>query len=120
VRRFSLDRKVDESGVSGTGRVAEGVVFSNGKVALTWLTPHTSVCVYDSMEQVRAIHSHGGKTEIVWGERNCLYCKHPIEDHWGDGCGACMTCVYDPTGAGKCDCALMNHPERVPPLVDRW
>ena len=37
-RIFHLLRLADESGVSGTGRVAEGVIFSNGWVALVWLT----------------------------------------------------------------------------------
>src|SRR5205085_3748143 len=37
VATFHLLRYEDESGVSGTGWVAEGAVFSNGWVALTWL-----------------------------------------------------------------------------------
>jgi hypothetical protein len=35
VRRFVLDRVRDETGISGTGVVAEGVLFSTGWVALT-------------------------------------------------------------------------------------
>ena len=34
---FYLKREEDESGISGTGRVAQGFVFDNGKVAVTWL-----------------------------------------------------------------------------------
>lgn len=66
MRQFSLQRNVDETGISGTGRVAEGVVFSNGWCALTWLTPYTSVVFYPSIEDVRFIHGHGGKTQIVF------------------------------------------------------
>ena len=62
---FYLKRAEDESGVSGTGRVAQGFVFDNGKVAVTWLSEHPSVTVYDSIGEVHAIHGHGGKTEIV-------------------------------------------------------
>lgn len=62
---FFLQRHEDASGVSGTGRVAEGVVFDNGWCALTWLTPHTSVAFYTSLDEVSAIHGHDGKTEIV-------------------------------------------------------
>jgi hypothetical protein len=37
---FYLKRVEDESGVSGTGRIAQGFIFDNGKVALTWLSEH--------------------------------------------------------------------------------
>ena len=60
---FYLVRIEDASGVSGTGRVAQGVIFDNGKVALTWLSDHPSVTVYDNIGEVRAIHGHEGKTE---------------------------------------------------------
>ena len=62
---FHLNRREDVTGVSGTGRVAEGVIFSNGKVALTWLTEHSSVAIYDSIDEVRAIHLHHGATDLV-------------------------------------------------------
>lgn len=64
-RRFYLQRDVDETGVSGTGRVAEGVIFSSGWVALTWLTETTSVVFYPSLDSVKHIHGHGGKTRII-------------------------------------------------------
>jgi len=65
-RAFFLRRDVDETGVSGTGRVAEGVQFTNGKVAMTWNSVHTSVAVYDNMRTLRAIHGHKGLTVVVW------------------------------------------------------
>ena len=55
----------DESGISGTGRIAQGFIFDNGKVALTWLSEHPSVTIYDSIGEVHAIHGHGGKTEVI-------------------------------------------------------
>ena len=58
-------RDEDATGISGTGTVAQGVIFDSGKVALTWLTEHTSTAVYDSIEDVVAIHGHGGKTRVV-------------------------------------------------------
>jgi hypothetical protein len=51
--------------VSGTGRVAEGVVFSNGLVALTWLSEHPTVSVYPSLAAVEAVHGHAGRTQVV-------------------------------------------------------
>ena len=66
MRRFVLHREQDASGVSGTGVVAEGVVFSNGFVALTWLTHLTSHAFYHSIDVMEAIHGHGGKTKVVF------------------------------------------------------
>ncbi len=61
---FYLYRAEDESGISGTGRVAQGFVADNGRVSLFWLSEHPSVTVYDSVGEVRAIHGHSGKTEL--------------------------------------------------------
>jgi hypothetical protein len=66
MRRFTLERDVDLSGVSGVGRVAEGVVFSTGTVALTWLTEVTSLVVYARIEDVEHIHGHGGLSRVVF------------------------------------------------------
>lgn len=65
-RCFDLMRSHDSSRVSGEGRVAEGFEFENGKVALCWLGKYASVNVYDSIDHVRAIHGHGGSTEVVY------------------------------------------------------
>ena len=61
---FYLKREEDETGMSGTGRVAQGFVFDNGKVAVTWLSEHPSVTIYDNIGEVHAIHGHGGKTMV--------------------------------------------------------
>lgn len=67
-RRFQLERDVDETGISGTGTVAEGVLFTGGVVALRWTSAHpTSVVFHDrGMQSVEAIHGHNGKTRIEW------------------------------------------------------
>lgn len=65
MKTFHLNRVTDETGISGTGRVAEGVQFGNGWCALVWLTKHTSCAFYTSIDEVQAIHGHNGKTEIV-------------------------------------------------------
>lgn len=65
-RRFTLDRVTDVTGTSGTGIVAEGVMFSGGKVALHWLSHYGAINVYDSIEVVRVLHGHQGSTKIVW------------------------------------------------------
>jgi len=46
----------------------EGVVFSDGKVVIRWLTTCRSVSVWDSFEDMMAIHGHPEyDSEIVWG-----------------------------------------------------
>ena len=69
MRRFELHRDTDETGVSGTGVVAEGVEFGDGRAALRWRSEHRSTAVYDSMADVDAIHGHGGRTRIVYLDR---------------------------------------------------
>ena len=66
MKRFALNRLVDETGISGTGLVAEGVVIARGKVVLSWLTQYNSLGIYDSLAEMMAIHGHGGKTRIDW------------------------------------------------------
>lgn len=63
---FVLRRDEDESGVSGEGVVAQGVVFTDGAVALRWLTEYRSTGIYNSIEDVERIHGHGGKTKVVF------------------------------------------------------
>lgn len=68
VRIFHLLRLDDESGVSGIGWVAEGAVFSNGWVVLVWPTGTPSLNFYESIEDVEAVHGHGGRTRIVFDD----------------------------------------------------
>jgi hypothetical protein len=66
---FRMIRNNDETGISGTGVVLEGIVFSNGKCAVTWLSDAPCVTVWDNFEQFRAKHidSHpDNNTEIEW------------------------------------------------------
>ena len=58
MRRFCMRRDFDVSGVSGTGVVLEGVVFSTGPVVVHWLTPppRGSIAVFDSLDQFLSIH----------------------------------------------------------------
>lgn len=59
-RLFTIIRKADESGVSGVGRVLDGVLWHNGKVTVCWRTDdvhgYTSVAVYDSWNAFKYIH----------------------------------------------------------------
>jgi len=69
MRTFELHRDEDETGISGTGVVAEGIQFSDGQVALRWqVGDHRSTVVWDDVADVIAIHGHNGKTRIVWAD----------------------------------------------------
>lgn len=65
-RRFFLVRHEDETGVSGEGIVAAGIVFVDGRVAMRWIPDPSSTAVYDNMEDMIAIHGHGGKTTVSY------------------------------------------------------
>lgn len=79
IRKFHFMRLEDASGVSGCGVVAEGVVFSNGKVALEWFGDHSSTNVYDSLADVEFIHGHGGRTRIVFEDESVEACSRKEE-----------------------------------------
>ena len=67
-RRFELHRDIDETGISGTGVVAEGILFSDDVAVLHWVSQWPSSVVHyeKGMESVQHVHGHGGKTRIVW------------------------------------------------------
>lgn len=68
-RRFFLHRWADASGVSGTGRVAYGVAWPDGRAITRWIGSGTGVsqiCVWDSIDEILRIHGHGGATELHW------------------------------------------------------
>lgn len=65
MKRFNLIRDEDVHGNSGTGKVAEGVICSNGVVLMTWLSPFFSATVFNNIESVKHLHGHEGKTKVV-------------------------------------------------------
>jgi hypothetical protein len=66
MRSFVLVRKDDATGTSGVGVVAEGVEFSNGRVALHWLSQMDVVGMYDNVTVVEKLHGHDGRTTLEW------------------------------------------------------
>lgn len=64
MRLFRLVRDQDVSGVSGTSIVAEGVVFSTGKVVLSWCSEYRPVSVYDTVRDPHTVNGHEGRTRI--------------------------------------------------------
>lgn len=83
-RTFVLMRTTDVTGISGTGPVADGVVYPDGVTVMRWrdvagpnadrgVRPTT--VVHESPEAVEALHGHNGATRIVWGASTGI-CKH--------------------------------------------
>ncbi len=66
MRPFVLVRSDDATGTSGTGVVAEGVEFSNGQVAMHWLSQMETVSIYANIKVVEVLHSHEDRTKIVF------------------------------------------------------
>ena len=64
MRRFVLERAEDLTGTSGTGVVAEGVVFSNGHVAYNWISPLATITTCLSVDVVERLHGHEGRTTV--------------------------------------------------------
>jgi hypothetical protein len=64
-RVFVLVRDRDPSGVSGTGVVAEGAVWSDGSASLRWRGSFPSIVFWpDGVPAILAVHGHGGATKV--------------------------------------------------------
>lgn len=62
-RLFTHYRLEDETGVSGTGRVLDGVVFHTGQVVVCWRSDvrevnpaFSSITIFESWKAFKAIH----------------------------------------------------------------
>lgn len=96
VRRFWLDRKVDVTGVSGTGTVAEGCVFGDGTTVVRWLGDHPTTTVHPSVESVEHIHLHEGRTEFRWQDPICFVCGTENSETNGMHCYECGASTDEP------------------------
>lgn len=66
---FTMVRTNDETGVSGTGTVGAGVIWSDGTVHYEWYSATPSKALYTNFDAFLAVHvdSHPDNgTEIVW------------------------------------------------------
>ena len=68
LRRFWLYRDEDPTGVGGTGIVAEGIIFSDGRAVLRWLSAVSAIGVYPNLDSIRLIHGHQGRTKILMND----------------------------------------------------
>ena len=71
IETFTVCRQVDETGVSGTGVVIEGVQYATGQVVLHWLTPFPkgSIAIFESLTEFKKVHVNphpDNKSIITW------------------------------------------------------
>lgn len=104
-RPFVLRRDRDISDVSGTGIIADGVLFPDGHAAIHWrgkwplTTPHP-----DGLESIVAIHDHGGRGDlhVIWPDMTtegrkvlaeALGRAYALADRWEGAQGPSMSFV---------------------------
>lgn len=58
MKLFYLDRSNDVAGVSGVGRVAEGVQFEDGQCILRWYNTG-SVTLFHTLADLEKVHCQG-------------------------------------------------------------
>ncbi|WP_240964348.1 hypothetical protein [Streptomyces sp. C1-2] len=67
-RRFHLQRTTDITGVSGTGRVADGILWPDNTVSIRWCGDRPSTVTWERLADAEHVHGHGGHTRIVWDD----------------------------------------------------
>lgn len=79
-RRFYLERVKDETGVSRTGRVLEGILWQNGEVTVQWRPPLSTLGHYKDLQTFLTIHvdCHPSCNVVRW-----------LESHEGWHCFDC-------------------------------
>ena len=69
IRTFTVCRINDESGVSGTGVVIEGITLATGQCVVHWLypAPRGSIAIFDSISDFATVHikPHPGNETII-------------------------------------------------------
>jgi hypothetical protein len=106
-RRFHLQRNVDVTGASGTGRVADGVLWPDGTASIRWRGERASIVFWDNgMADAEAVHGHGGHTRIVWDD--------PAPIGWDSADQTCPHCLdgHTPPDGGSQPWGAHIGPER--------
>ena len=69
IRAFTVYRDDDQTGVSGTGVVIEGVKLASGQAVIHWLypPPRGGIAIFDSMDDFIKVHisSHPANKTII-------------------------------------------------------
>jgi|TARA_R110000744_G_scaffold377531_1_gene492645 hypothetical protein len=69
IRTFTVCRLNDETGISGTGIVIEGITLATGQCVVHWLypAPRGSIAIFDSISDFTTVHikPHPGNETII-------------------------------------------------------
>ncbi|WP_205048925.1 hypothetical protein [Streptomyces alboflavus] len=69
--RFTLRRRLDVSGLSGVGDVADGVLWPDGTASVRWRGEHPSAVFWDrGRVSVEFVHGHQGASEIEFTDQD--------------------------------------------------
>ena len=67
-RLFRVERDTDISGASGTGHVADGVLWPDRTVTMRWRGERASTVHWDDLADAIEIHGHNGATRFVFDD----------------------------------------------------
>lgn len=67
-RLFHLEPDLDVTGASGTGRVADGVLWPDRTVTIRWRGGMPSTVNWSDLAHAETVHGHGGHTRIVFDD----------------------------------------------------
>lgn len=96
MRRFELLRIEDQTGVSGTGVVAQGIEYPAGDCVMEWLTPVSTTVIATNIRKVAFIHGHAGKTRVIFPDQPVESGDHCIV-RWGELAGMTGVVEFSPT-----------------------
>lgn len=66
MKLFVIKRIEDNTGLSGTGIVADGVEFDDGQVVLKWRGEISTIVIHKNLENVKKLSCSHSKSEIVF------------------------------------------------------
>lgn len=76
LKSYYLNRTVDHSGLSGTGKVADILEYPDFGVVVIWrydtLAKVSSVSVFNSLDDLIKVHGHNGDTVLVPQELSAI------------------------------------------------
>lgn len=90
MKRGVVERDVDVSGVTGTGKVSTFCINDDGRIVIFWPSGHG---YFDSLEEAVKVHGHNGKTRFVVLDDEEI--SHCVTCHSSYICGhdICPGCV---------------------------
>lgn len=78
MRAFEVIRQNDETGISGTGKVIEGIIFSDGECVVKWVTEKSlgrCVSIWPNFGSFLSIHVYphpNNDTKIIFSDGNIM------------------------------------------------